>query len=75
MRLLGSKISDIGSKVKPIKLLNCLEGYRKNGFWYYRNSNPNAGEFARVWMRVTSPSFQNELDVFSAKDESENRND
>lgn len=63
-RKLGEKtVSNIASKSNPVPLTNNIEGYRNNGFWWYRNSNPNAGAFARIWMKVIDTAFQERLDI------------
>lgn len=53
---------NIGSKSKPVKIEAGLEGYKKEGFWIYRNSNPKASLFARMWMRQTDPKMNEKWD-------------
>jgi len=55
-------IEDIGNKNNLFKLPNGLEGYKKDGFWIYRNSNPKAGSFARMWTRQTDLKINKEWD-------------
>lgn len=38
-----------------------MEVYLANGFWWYRNADPTADPFVRQWLRVTDPSFKDEI--------------
>jgi len=71
-RKLGENTApDVGGRTHHVKLTESLEGYRRNGFWYYRNSNPNAAPFARMTCRVTDVRFQERLDILFERTETD----
>ena len=53
----------IGSREEPLLMADRgIEVYFAGGAWWYRNSDPNAAEFARRWTRNTDPQFHSVIE-------------
>lgn len=54
---------NIGTKANPVKLGSRLEGFKLDGEWVYRNSNPEKTNFCTNWLTVKDNRGIKEIDL------------